>query len=106
MMHAIIYSVDYMSTISNTEQVAIVDQFVADLEVFLGVKQEKISFEKVWSFNPPPEAEGSTLQEYMQDASRNSFFHDDYHNFNQFQEDYKWKYSKEPYVSLPVRWQW
>jgi hypothetical protein len=39
-------------------------------------------------------------------AGRNSFFYDDYHNFDKFREDYQRVFKKTPYVSPPVRWQW
>jgi len=95
-----------MNVIKNQAQIKIINAFVADLESSLGVTQEKISFDEAWDANPPKEANGQSLQEYMKDVSRNSFFYEDYHNFNQFRTDYKEKYSKEAYISPPVRWQW
>ncbi|KAI9689074.1 MAG: hypothetical protein M1822_000811 [Bathelium mastoideum] len=105
-MYTIIYPRDYISVISNKEQVKIIDKFVTDLEASLGVSREVISFDDLWSHRPPKEAEGQSLQEYMKGVARNSFFYDDYHNFNQFRADYKRKFKEDPYVSPPVRWQW
>ncbi|KAF2230781.1 amidase signature enzyme [Viridothelium virens] len=103
---AIINLVDYMSEIANADQMTMVDRFVADLELSLGVQQDKISIERLWNSHQPPEAQRSSFQEYMHLACRNSFFYDDFHNFEQFRNDYRLKFSKEPYVSPRVRWQW
>ncbi|KIN00679.1 hypothetical protein OIDMADRAFT_124456, partial [Oidiodendron maius Zn] len=103
---SIIYPTDYMSLISNADQLKLIDQFAADLESSLGVTLQKISFDDLWDADPPREAGATSLQQYMKDASRNSFFYDDYHNFDNFREDYQREFSKAPYVSPPVRWQW
>jgi hypothetical protein len=95
-----------MNMISNTEQMKIIDSFVTDLEKSLGVAQERMSFEGTRDLEPPPEAGNLSIQEYMKNASRDSFFYDDYHNFDQFRQDYLDKFGRTPYVSPPVRWQW
>ncbi|KAK4201320.1 amidase signature domain-containing protein [Triangularia verruculosa] len=103
---AIIYPADYMSLITNKTQLDVIDAFVHDLKSSLGVSAEKVSFDELWDSAPPEAAEGLSLQEFMKDASRNSFFHDDYHSFDKFRADYFDKFGKEPCVSPPVRWQW
>ncbi|KAK4222507.1 amidase signature domain-containing protein [Podospora fimiseda] len=84
----------------------LIDEFVNDLESSLGVTHEKVSFNELWNSTTPEAAKGLSLQEFMRDASRNSFFHDDYHSFDKFRADYFAKFGKQPYVSPPVRWQW
>lgn len=103
---AIIYPTDYISLIRNKTQVALIDSFVADLEKYLGVEHKKVSCVELWDKDPPAEADGASCHEYMKDASRNSFFYDDYHSFDKFREDYEKKFDRQPYVSPPVRWQW
>lgn len=103
---AIIYASDYMKIIGNQQQLKLIDEFVTDLEDSLGVKHERVSFDEAWESNPPSEANGESLEEYMKDASRDSFFYVDYHNFDPFREDYKQKYGRDAYISPPVRWQW
>ena len=95
-----------MDMIGNEQQRALLDAFVADLEKAFGVKHERISFKEAWQTNPPWQADGQSLPEYMKDASRDSFFYADYHNFNSFRNDYKDKFGKDAYISPPVRWQW
>ncbi|KAF2205659.1 amidase signature enzyme [Delitschia confertaspora ATCC 74209] len=104
--YTLIYPRDYMRVIKNEEQIRIIDSFVTDLEIFLGVSSERISFDESWDSVPPPEAGGLRLQEYMKDASRDSFFYEDYHNFGLFRQEYHDKFGKAPYISPPVRWQW
>ncbi|KAL8948486.1 MAG: hypothetical protein Q9222_005329 [Ikaeria aurantiellina] len=83
----IIYPLDYMSLIDNTDQIRIIDNFVVDLESYL-------------------EAKGQSLDQYMQHACRDSFFHDDYRSFDRFRHDYQNQFAKPPYVNPPVRRQW
>ncbi|KAK3943635.1 amidase signature domain-containing protein [Diplogelasinospora grovesii] len=96
---AIIYPTDYMSLISNKVQNDVIDAFVRDLESSLGVAHERISFNELWDSTTPEAANGMSLQEYMKDASRNSFFHDDYHSFDKFRKDYVQKFGKQPYLA-------
>ncbi|KAF2690062.1 hypothetical protein K458DRAFT_383194 [Lentithecium fluviatile CBS 122367] len=102
----IVYATGYMDLIGNKEQLKFIDEFVAVLETSLGFRHERISFDGVWKANPPSEANGDFLQEYMKDASRDSFFYEDYHSFDAFRADYKHKFGKDAYISPPVRWQW
>ena len=46
----------------------IIDNFVSDLELSLGVKHRRVSFDSLWDESPPPEADGQGLQEYMKDV--------------------------------------
>ena len=95
-----------MALITNSNQVKLIDDFVAYLEVSTGLKHRKILFEAAWAASPPEEACGEDLHEYMKHACRDSFFYDDYHGFDQFCGEYNKRYSKTPYVSPPVRRQW
>jgi hypothetical protein len=95
-----------MDMIGNEEQMKLLNSFAMDLQSTMGAESQKISFEELWRTNPPSEAHGQSLAEYMKDASRDSFFYEDYHNFNGFREDYRQKFQKNAYISPPVRWQW
>jgi len=95
-----------MDKINNPHQMSLIDSFTADLEKTFDIRHQNISFEKAWQANPPQHANGASLPEYMKDVSRDSFFYEDYHNFNPFRKGYKEKYGKDAYISPPVRWQW
>lgn len=103
---SIIYAADYMSTINNKSQMDLIHAFVTDLEKTCQVQHEKISFEEAWQSDPPPQAKGAALSDYMRDVSQDSFFYEDFHNFDAFRKDYKDKFGTNPYISPPVRWQW
>lgn len=61
-----------MSKITNMDQLAIIDKFVEDLEVSLGVTHERVSFDELWSTCPPKTAGTESLQEFMKDASNSN----------------------------------
>ncbi|KAI9712290.1 MAG: hypothetical protein M1820_001503 [Bogoriella megaspora] len=103
---AIIFPQDYMFKISNSDQKRVIERFMSYLELYLKVERKIVSFDELWDSAPPEEAKGHSVQEYMQGVCRNSFFYDDYHNFDKFREDHQRGYSTDPYVSPPVRWQW
>ncbi|KAH8780104.1 amidase signature domain-containing protein [Diaporthe sp. PMI_573] len=92
---AIIYPTDYMSIITNKVQLAIIDDFVHDLETYMGIRHEKVSFNELWSISPPKAAGNLSLEDYMKDVSRNSFFYDDYHNFESFRDEYTQRYERD-----------
>ena len=58
-----------MALITNRDQLDIIDNFVADLELSFGVKQRSVSFESLWNASPPTEAGGQSLREYMKHVS-------------------------------------
>ena len=58
-----------MLSITNRDQIEIIDNFVSDLESSLGVKHRRVSFDSLWNESPPHEADGQGLQEYMRDVS-------------------------------------
>jgi hypothetical protein len=95
-----------MKSIGNEQQIQLIDSFVVDLEKTFGVEHKKLSFEQVWHDDPPSEAKGETLMEYMKEVSRDSFFYEDYHNFDAFRKEYRDKFGRDAYTSPPVRWQW
>lgn len=50
---------------ANPEQQSLVDRFVSDLEAYLDVKATKMSIADRWRQCPPEEADGKTIQEYL-----------------------------------------
>lgn len=57
-----------MSIITNKAQLAIIDDFVHDLETSMAIKHERVSFNKLWSTCPPKAAGGMSLGDYMKDV--------------------------------------
>lgn len=50
---------------ANTEQQALVDRFVGDLEAYLGIKATRMSIADRWLQCPPEEANGKTIEEFL-----------------------------------------
>ena len=112
-----------MALVSNKDQLEIIDHFVTDLESSLGVRQTMISFASLWDASPPKEANSQSLQEYMETvmissgklciqanlgkrhAATLSFTMTTIISIS-FRLDFERKFSKTPYVSAPVQWQW
>ncbi|KAK5701707.1 hypothetical protein LTR97_004525 [Elasticomyces elasticus] len=87
------------------EQVRLAKLFTADLEKTLEAQAEIVSFEEDWAANPPAEANGLGLQEYMTPGV-NNIWYDDYHNADAFREQH-WKlFDKAPYIDPFVTAKW
>ena len=50
---------------ANKEQQGLVRRFLGDLESYLGVKATETSIADRWNKCPPPEANGKTIQEFL-----------------------------------------
>ncbi|KKO99570.1 hypothetical protein THAR02_08332 [Trichoderma harzianum] len=100
----IIYPLDFTSTTESDQ--ARDDKFVAMLEHFLQVKADKMRLSDAWDAQPPKEANGQTLEEYMKEAPFSSFCSDFYHEYQDFRGDYKNKFGREPYVEATPRFRW
>lgn len=64
----IIYPLDFTSTTESDQ--ARDDKFVAMLEHFLQVKADKMRLSDAWDAQPPKEANGQTLEEYMKEVCK------------------------------------
>ncbi|KAF2502329.1 amidase signature enzyme [Lophium mytilinum] len=102
---ALIWPSDFWESI-NPAQRKLAQDFVGDLESFLGIQQEAVSFADEWSRAPPQEAASESQSDFMKDATKDAFWYDDYHALDSFRTDYQSKFNKQPYVSPPVRAQW
>ena len=59
-----------MSKITNEGQISLLKSFVNDLRDSLGAETEivDLSFDTLWQNDPPMEAQGQSLNEYMEDV--------------------------------------
>lgn len=64
----IIYLLDLLATGPNGQQ-ALNSAFVTSLENYLGIKAEPLSMANTWTKQPPPEANGADMWEYIGDVS-------------------------------------
>jgi hypothetical protein len=56
--------------IMDGEQQALAEGFVRDMEGFLGVQQNKLSFKEEWAKSPPEEADGQKMDQFMKMVNR------------------------------------
>ncbi|MCJ1461355.1 hypothetical protein MMC28_011737 [Mycoblastus sanguinarius] len=101
----ILYPIDFFPH-SNAKQQAMVNDYVDVLESYLGVKRTTFSFVERWSQCPPEEAGGKPLKEFLSKSGYYPFFYDGYHEYDQFRDDYRQVFGKEPYVGPYMRFRW
>ncbi|KAH1434619.1 hypothetical protein KXW29_008062 [Aspergillus fumigatus] len=102
---SIVYPVDFLP-IPNTEQMQLIDSFIADMEATFGIKTEKVSIADTWKASPPNEAGNHTIQEYLKDVGINTFVYDAYHTMDSFRAEYHKKFGREPYINPVTRFRW
>jgi len=100
----IIWATEFWN-IMDAGQRTFAEEFTRDVEEYLGVKHEKLSFNDEWFKSPADEANGLSLDEYMKDVP-NDLWYDGYHALDDFREKYQTKHGKNPYVSPVVRGDW
>ncbi|KAJ5697176.1 amidase signature domain-containing protein [Penicillium malachiteum] len=76
-----------------------------DLEENIGLEHWDISFEDTWKDQPPDEANGLSLADFINLATA-SLAYDAYNNSIDFQEQYRKKFHREPFTTLPGRKLW
>ncbi|KFA46974.1 hypothetical protein S40293_09794 [Stachybotrys chartarum IBT 40293] len=101
----IIYLLDLLATGPN-EQQALNNAFVSSLENYLGIKAEPLSMANTWTEQPPLEANGADMQEYIGDASFRLLCYESYHHFGQFRQEYGNEFHRQPFVEPTVRYRW
>jgi len=101
---SVIWPTDYWSII-DPAQTKLARGFVAAIEAVLGISSRDVSFSEAWNENPPAEAAGQSLSDYIDDSTKAQCY-DAYHNCDDFRDRYRERYGHEPYVSPPNRGMW
>ncbi|KAL1638141.1 hypothetical protein SLS58_008978 [Diplodia intermedia] len=65
----ILVPMEYLVEIRNPYQLRLIEGFVYDMEKFFGVPAQRVELESLWAANPPKEAEGRELSDYMKVVS-------------------------------------
>jgi len=65
LVQRLLYPLDFFPQ-ADAEQEAMSEAFITVLENFLGVKRTPISIINTWESNPPEEARGRSLLEYLE----------------------------------------
>lgn len=102
---AIIYPLDYFP-VSTSEQMQLLDAFVAQMAEYTGVTPTRLSISDYWQQNPPREAGGESVEEYLKDVIIHTYYRDFYRSTSEFRARYHEKHHKSPYVNEFIRWRW
>ncbi|KAK3984184.1 amidase signature domain-containing protein [Cladorrhinum sp. PSN332] len=99
----ILYPTDFLPYTEEPVQ-AILEEFVKQLESYLGVQREVINIAELWDKYPPPEGKGKTIKEFLNKTGFYPFYYDGYHVNKQFLEDHRNKFDREVYFGPYMRW--
>ncbi|KAJ3493191.1 hypothetical protein NLG97_g4888 [Lecanicillium saksenae] len=91
---------------ADSDQQAMTESFIKIVESFLGIERTPISIMRTWESNPPEEAQGKSLQEFMEMSAVWPMYYDTYHTFDAFRAEYLAKFGKEAYVGPYMRKRW
>lgn len=103
-----------------------IGHFVRDMERALDAETKNISIAETWRTNPPKDAGGQSVQEYLRDVSTlnhndvtvvlllkrapqvgaNTFVYDVYHTMDEFRSTYESQFDRQPYVNPVTRYRW
>ncbi|KAF2160587.1 hypothetical protein M409DRAFT_70333 [Zasmidium cellare ATCC 36951] len=103
---SIILPLEYIDAIRSRHQRAILDTLVDDLHECTKIDVHRISLQALWDSNPPAEAGGQSLHEFLQDVGPHAFFFDFYHSTDQFRQNYFDKHHASPPVNRMTAYRW
>ncbi|KAI4200446.1 MAG: hypothetical protein LQ350_003894 [Teloschistes chrysophthalmus] len=89
-----------------TPQKSVVLDFLKDFETHMGINADRVSLSALWAENPPKEADGQTMHEYLEKVGRDTFLYANYHSTAAFRDQYLHLHGRQPFVSKFVRWRW
>ncbi|KAG8527758.1 uncharacterized protein KY384_007912 [Bacidia gigantensis] len=101
---SILWPKDYWALV-HPEQRQLAEKFMVTMTTRLDVKRSEFSLQEEWKKSPPPEAGGSSLDDYMLKATQDMWY-DDYHAFDEFRERYWAENERAPYITPPTRSSW
>ncbi|CAI7586228.1 unnamed protein product [Penicillium manginii] len=100
----IVWPKDFWSII-DSDQCDLALKFVKDMESHLGLQYCEVSFDDIWKAEPPHEASGLSLIEFMGQATA-ALAYDGYHNCDDFLDRYRREFHHAPHISLPTQKLW
>ncbi|KAF2007617.1 amidase signature enzyme [Amniculicola lignicola CBS 123094] len=96
---------DNMPTESTPQKQAVMS-IVQDLEAYLEIPPIRISLENLWASNPPDDAKGEKLYDFLQEVGASTFLYENFHSGAHFRDEYRKKFQQNPFVSDFVQWRW
>ncbi|KAH7318121.1 amidase signature domain-containing protein [Stachybotrys elegans] len=101
----IILPIDMVPPMSEEEK-GLFTEFVTCLEKFLGTKTQPVVVGDAWAENPPTEANGLGMQEYMKEVPFRLFCHNFYRTYEGFGTEYREAFESEPFQEATVKFRW
>ncbi|EGX95643.1 amidase, putative [Cordyceps militaris CM01] len=101
----LLYPLDFFPQ-ADADQQAMTESFITTVESFLGIERTPISITDTWASNPPDEAQGKSLQDFLGMSAVWPMYYDTYHTFDAFRADYLAKFGKEAFVGPYMRKRW
>ncbi|KAK4203016.1 amidase signature domain-containing protein [Triangularia verruculosa] len=90
---SIIFLTDFLP-ISNEGQMDLIETFTRDLEA---------TYNKS---NPPEMSTTASVEDYLTDVGTNTFVYDVYHTMDEFRQEYRERFAREPYVNPVTKFRW
>ncbi|EME42539.1 hypothetical protein DOTSEDRAFT_73403 [Dothistroma septosporum NZE10] len=103
---SVIVVTDYVDALRSKQQQDIFTTFVGDISSTFNLKIRKVSLHELWADCPPQGVCGQSLEEYLHNAGRNSFFYDFYQTTKAFRKEYWRKYHCSPPVNNVTTRRW
>ncbi|KAI1423369.1 hypothetical protein F5Y12DRAFT_758083 [Xylaria sp. FL1777] len=101
----ILYPTDWFPLQSEHQQ-KMTEEFLEHLEAFTLLKRTSVSIAEKWVQTAPEEFRGTSLKDFLGTVPNIVNGYDNLHNFDEFNEMYRLKFGKEPYVSPTHRERW
>ncbi|KAF4992471.1 hypothetical protein FGRMN_7142 [Fusarium graminum] len=105
---SVIWPTDFWKIIDQ-KQSALGNWFAQLIADHVGVELEQLSFEEMWTENPPSEAGHSSLPEFINPARKQAtaaLAYDVYHNCDDFRARHREMFDCAPYTSIPNQKLW
>ncbi|KAL8833573.1 MAG: hypothetical protein Q9170_004188 [Blastenia crenularia] len=89
-----------------TPQTKLVSCFLRDFESCWNIKAELIDVRALWAQDPPKEAHGQGMHEYLENVGRDTFLYANYHSGIAFRDQYFKVSGRKSFASKFVQWRW
>ncbi|KAJ3541338.1 hypothetical protein NM208_g4657 [Fusarium decemcellulare] len=97
--------IDCFSIVKNRDQMKLIDSFMADVKDLLPAKVTQFDIRESWKQSPPSSISES-VDEYLDDVIRRTYYHQFYLSSDNFRKSYAKKHGRPPYVIPFVHNRW
>ncbi|KAL9597860.1 MAG: hypothetical protein Q9219_004881 [cf. Caloplaca sp. 3 TL-2023] len=101
----IVLPIDLLPKDDNPQKRVVLD-FLRSFETYWENKAERSSLSALWAEDPPKEADGQGLYEYLEKVGKDTVLYANYHSAAAFRDKYLETHGRQPFVSKFVQWRW